>query len=195
MLRGKWTEHYVSATSAPTDRIPLHTILLPVLGVAVWLVFGSAGLEPLALLLLAVLLGKVMAAVHHAEVVALRVGEPFGTIILALAVTVIEVGMIVALMLTGEPNPALMRDAVHAVVMLCLHGLAGFCILVGAIRHRQSEFRVEGANAFLAVLIPMAVLVLVVPNFVVSAPGPFYSPLRPFSSRSARQARRSRWSA
>lgn len=164
--------------AAPTDRIPLRTILLPVIGVGVWLTFGSAGLEPLALLLAAVLLGNVMAAVHHAEVVALRVGEPFGTIILALAVTVIEVGMIVALMLTGEPNPALMRDSVHAVVMLVLHGLAGLCIVVGALRHRQSEFRVEGANAFLAVLIPMATLVMIVPNFVVSAPGPFYSPLQ-----------------
>lgn len=163
---------------APTDRIPIHTILLPVLGVAAWLGIGKSGLGPLALLLAAVLLGNVIAAVHHAEVIALRVGEPFGTLILALAVTVIEVGLIVSIMLTGEPNPALMRDSVHAVVMLVLHGLAGLAIVVGAVRHRQSEFQVEGANAFLAVLIPMAVLVLVVPNHVVSAPGPFYSPLQ-----------------
>ncbi len=163
---------------APTDRIPLYTIALPVIGVAAWLVIGKAGLEPLALLLVAALLGNVIAAVHHAEVVAIKVGEPFGAIILALAVTTIEVGMIIALMLTGEPNPALMRDSVHAVVMLVVHGLAGLCIVVGAIRHRESEFRVEGANAFLAVLIPMATLVLVVPNFVVSAPGPYYTPLQ-----------------
>ena len=82
------------------------------------------------------------------------------------------------MMLGGEPNPALMRDSVHAVVMLVLHGLAGLCIVVGAFHHRQTEFHVEGANAFLAVLTPMAMLVLVLPNYLVSAPGPFYSPLQ-----------------
>jgi Ca2+:H+ antiporter len=123
----------------------------------------------------AALLGNVIAAVHHAEVVAIRVGEPFGTLILALAVTVIEVGLIVSLMLSG-PNPTLVRDSVHAVVMLVLHGLAGLCIVVGAFRQRETEFRVEGANAFLAILLPMAVLVLVLPNHLVSVPGPFYSP-------------------
>jgi Ca2+:H+ antiporter len=162
---------------APTDRIPPHTILLPVLGVAAWLLLGKAGLGALAAVLAVVLLGNVIAAVHHAEVIALRVGEPFGTLVLALAVTVIEVGLIISIML-AEPNPALMRDSVHAVVMLVLHGLAGLCIVVGAIRHRVTEFRVDGANAFLAVLIPMAVLVLVVPNHVVSAPGPYYSPVQ-----------------
>jgi Ca2+:H+ antiporter len=162
---------------AATDRIPPHTIVLPVLGVVAWLVLGKAGGGLVAGVLAVVLLGNVMAAVHHAEVIALRVGEPFGTLVLALAVTVIEVGLIISIML-AEPSPALMRDSVHAVVMLVLHGLAGLCIVVGAIRHRTTEFRVEGANAFLAVLIPMAVLVLVVPNHVVSVPGPYYSPVQ-----------------
>jgi Ca2+:H+ antiporter len=161
----------------PTDRIPLHTIILPALGLAACFGIGKVGLEPLALVPAAVLLGNVGSAVHHAEVVAIRVGEPFGTLVLALAVTVIEVGLIVSMMLSGA-NPALMRDSVHAVVMLVLHGLAGLCIVVGAFRQRETEFRVEGANAFLAVLVPMAVLVLVLPNYVVSAPGPFYSPLQ-----------------
>ena len=163
---------------APTDRIPLHTAILPALGMAAWLVVGKVGLEPLALVLTAVLLGNVSAAVHHAEVVALRVGEPYGTLVLALAVTIIEVGLIISIMLSGEPHPTLMRDSVHAVVMLVLHGLAGLCIVVGAFRQRETEFRVEGANAFLAVLIPMAMLVLVVPNHLVSVPGPFYSPVQ-----------------
>lgn len=171
--------HYARRMAgAPTDRIPLHTALLPPLGVAAWLLIGKAGLEPLALLLAAILLGNVVAAVHHAEVVAIRIGEPFGAIMLALAVTTIEVGMIISLMLSGDPKPTLMRDSVHAVVMLVVHGLAGLCIVVGAIRHREAEFRVEGANAFLAVLIPMATLVLVVPNFVVSAPQAYYTPLQ-----------------
>ena len=163
---------------APIDRIPLHTIILPAPGVAAWLAVGKVGLGPLALVLVVVLLGNVVSAVHHAEVVAIRVGEPLGTLVLAISVTIIEVGLIISMMLGGEPNPALLRDSVHAVVMLVLHGLAGFCIVVGAFRQRETEFRVEGANAFLAVLIPMAVLVLVLPNYVVSAPGPFYSSLQ-----------------
>jgi Ca2+:H+ antiporter len=153
-------------------------MILPLLGILAWIVVGKVGLELLALVLAAVLLGNVIAAVHHAEVVALRVGEPYGTLVLALAVTIIEVGLIVSLMLSGKPNLTLMRDSVHAVVMLVVHGLAGLCIVVGAFRERESEFRVEGANAFLAVLIPMATLVLVVPNYLVSAPGPYYSPLQ-----------------
>lgn len=163
---------------APIDRIPLHTAILPPAGVAAWALLGKAGLEPLAALLAAILLGNVIAAVHHAEVVAIRIGEPFGALMLALAVTTIEVGMIISLMLSGDPKPALMRDSVHAVVMLVVHGLAGLCIVVGAVRHRLSEFNVEGANAFLAVLIPMATLVLVVPNFVISAPEAYYTPLQ-----------------
>ena len=165
--------------AGPTfDRIPLHVTILPVLGIAAWLAVGKVGLGFLALVLAAVLLGNVIAAVHHAEVVALRLGEPFGTLVLALAVTVIEVGLIISIMLSGEPNLTLLRDSVHAVVMLVLHGLAGLCILVGAFRERESEFQVEGAKAFLAVLIPMATLVMVVPNYLISAPGPYYSPLQ-----------------
>jgi Ca2+:H+ antiporter len=158
------------------NRLPLHTIVLPVLGLAAWLGIGKVALEPVALVLAAILLGNVLAAVHHAEVIAIRVGEPFGTLILALAVTVIEAGLIISIMLSGKPNPVLARDSIHAVVMLVLHGLAGLCIVVGAFRQRETEFRVEGANAFLAVLLPMAVLVLVLPNYLVSVPGPFYSP-------------------
>lgn len=161
-----------------THRIPLYSIILPALGLLTWLLVGKTQSGLLALLLAAVLLGNVISAVHHAEIIALRIGEPFGTLVLALAVTVIEVGMIVVLMVGGEPNPALMRDSIHAVVMLVLHGLAGLCIVVCAIYHREPEFHVAGANAFLAVLIPMAVLVLVMPNYVASAPGPFYSSLQ-----------------
>ncbi|MFL5257707.1 MAG: calcium:proton antiporter [Rhodopila sp.] len=162
--------------SAPTDRIPLHTILLPVLGLAAWFLVGKVGLDALALGLAIILLGNVVASVHHAEVIALRVGEPYGTLVLALSVTIIEAGLIISMMLGGEPNPALLRDSIHAVVMLVLHGLAGLCIVVAAFRQREAEFRTEGANALLAVLIPMSVLVLVLPNYLVTIPGPYYSP-------------------
>ncbi len=159
----------------PTDRIPLHTILLPVFGIIVWFAIGKVGLSLLALLPAAVLIGNVVAAVHHAEVIAHRVGEPFGTLVLAISVTIIEAGLVISMMLSGGQNPALLRDSIHAVVMLVLHGLAGLCIIVCAFRQREAEFRVEGANAFLAVLMPMAILVLVLPNYVVSAPGAYYS--------------------
>jgi Ca2+:H+ antiporter len=160
---------------APTDRMPLHVVVLPFIGLAAALLVGKVGMEVLALLLAAALLGNVLSAVHHAEVVALRVGEPFGSIVLALAVTTIEVGLIVSIMLGPTAQPAVLRDSVHAVVMLVVHGLAGVCIVVAALRYREAEFRVEGANAFLAVLLPLAVLTLVVPNHVLSSPGPTYS--------------------
>jgi Ca2+:H+ antiporter len=162
------------ASHAP-DRVPLFFILAPLAGLAAWLGLGKVGLELLAIPVLAALLCNVIAAVHHAEIVALRVGEPFGGLILALAVTVIEAGLIISLMLSGDENPALMRDTLLATVMLVLHGIAGLAILVGGIVHRENQFRVAGANALLAVLMPMAVLVLIVPNHVVSAPGPYYS--------------------
>jgi Ca2+:H+ antiporter len=165
-------------SGASPHRIPLYSIVLPVLGLATWLLVGKTQSPLLAVVLAVVLLGNVISAVHHAEVIALRVGEPYGTLVLALAVTVIEVGMIVVLMVGGEPNPTLMRDSIHAVVMLVLHGLAGLCIVVCAFHHHEPEFHVAGANAYLAVLIPMAVLVLVMPNYVASAPGPFYSNLQ-----------------
>jgi Ca2+:H+ antiporter len=160
---------------APIDRIPLHVALLPFVGLGAALLIGKVGVGIGAAVLAVALLGNVIAAVHHAEVVALRVGEPFGSIVLALAVTVIEVGLIVSIMLSGEPQPALLRDSVHAVVMLVVHGLAGLCIVVAALRYREAEFRVEGANAYLAVLLPMAILVLVAPNHVITAPGPTYT--------------------
>ena len=117
------------------------------------------------------LIGSVMVAVHHAELVALWLGEPYGTLVLTLAVTIIELSLIVSLMLTGEPSPSLARDTVHAVVMLVLNGLAGICIVAGTLRHREQEFQTLGANAFLAVLMPMAMLVLVLPNYTADDAG------------------------
>jgi len=132
--------------SSATDRIPPFFILAPVAGIAAWLLIGKVGLGLLAIPVLAALLCNVTAAVHHAEVVALRVGEPFGGLILALSVTVIEAGLIISLMLTGDENPALMRDTLLATVMFVLHGIAGLAILVGGIVHRENQFRVAGGE-------------------------------------------------
>lgn len=123
-----------------------------------------------------ILCGAVVAAVHHAEVIAHRVGEPFGTLILALAVTVIEVGLILTLM-QAEPEKALTlaRDTVFAAVMVILNLLMGLCLLSGAIRHHEQRFQRTGIGAALATLTVLTVVTLVLPNFTSSVPGPFYS--------------------
>jgi Ca2+:H+ antiporter len=158
-----------------TDRLPAWTVAVPFAALGADLALhGRAG--PLAAVALIVaLVAAVLASVHHAEVVALRVGEPFGAILLALAVTVIELGLIVSIMLGDQPEPTLMRDTIHAVVVLVLHGMAGLCIVVGALRHREQEFRTQGAHAYLIVLLPMVAITLVLPNFTTSAPGPYYT--------------------
>jgi len=131
---------------------------------------------PLALLSGAALIGAVFASVYHAEVVAHRVGEPFGTLVLALAVTVIEAALIVSMMLAGgDDKSGLARDTVFAAVMIICNGLVGLCLLSGGIRHRVQGFQLEGALAALAVLAALTVLTLVVPNVTTSAPGPVFT--------------------
>ena len=162
--------------SSPNAHMPWWSWALPALGwVALVTLFGATG--PLALVLTAALVGTVFAAVHHAEVVAHRVGEPFGTLILALAVTVIEVGLIVSIMLAHpEGKPTLVRDTIFAVIMIVLNGLVGLCLIVGGARHHEQGFQARGATAFLAVLVAQATLVLVLPNFTTSTAGANYAP-------------------
>ena len=122
------------------------------------------------------LVAAVMAGVHHAEVVAHRVGEPFGTLMLAVAVTVIEVALIVSLMLAGGASAvALARDTVFAAIMIVCNGVLGLCLLVGGLRHRVLDFRVEGTSPALAVLVALSTLTLVLPVFTTSSPGPTFS--------------------
>lgn len=123
------------------------------------------------------LLGSVLSAVHHAEVIAHRVGEPFGTLVLALAVTVIEVALIVSMMLAGgESTNSLPRDTVFAAVMIILNGIVGICLLVGGRRHFEQRFQLKGVSAALAVLASIVILTLVLPNYTSSREGPFYNP-------------------
>ena len=122
------------------------------------------------------LAGAVIAAVHHAELVAHRIGEPYGTLVLALAVTVIELGLIVTLMsAAGEGAATLARDTVFAAVMIILNGLVGICLLIGGLRHREQTFQKTGVSASLATLSALTVFSLVLPNYTVSEPGPVYS--------------------
>lgn len=145
-----------------------------------WLLLGGialgwGGWYPL--LVAAGLMACVTAAVHHAEVVAERVGEPFGTLLLAIAVTVIEVALIVSLTLAGgESASALARDTVFAAVMIILNGILGLCLLAGGSRHHEQEFGLYGTSAALTTLAAIAVLTLVLPNYTQSTPGPYYSP-------------------
>lgn len=124
------------------------------------------------------LFGAVFGAVHHAEVVALKVGEPFGSVLLALAVTVIEASLIVTAMLTsaGATENALARDSVFAAVAIVLNGVVGLCLLIGGARYGEQAFRVEGTASALSVLATLAVVALVLPNFTYAKFGPQYSP-------------------
>src|ERR1700730_437040 len=128
-----------------------------------------------AVALLVVLFGTVFAAVHHAEVIAERIGQPYGTLLLTLAVTIIEVALIATIMLGDKPVPALARDTVFAVVMIVCNGLVGLCIFIGGLRYREQDFQVSGANLYLSVLFVMATITLIMPNYTLTAPGPIYS--------------------
>lgn len=159
-------------------RPPLWSLVVPAIACAILAVVWNRPLGAAVLALVAIaLVAAVFAAVHHAEVVAHRVGEPFGTLVLALAVTVIELALIVSLMLSGgAAASALARDTVFATVMIVANGVVGLCLVAGALRHHVLEFRVEGTAPALAVLIALTALTLVLPSHTLTAPGPHYSP-------------------
>jgi Ca2+:H+ antiporter len=122
------------------------------------------------------LAGAVFAAVHHAEVIAHRIGEPYGTLVLAVAVTVIEVALIVSIMLSvGDAKAALARDTVFAAIMIVCNGIVGLCLLLGGLRYVNQTFQLEGASAALAVLAALSILALVLPNYATTVPGPQWS--------------------
>ncbi|BCJ75523.1 ionic transporter y4hA [Catellatospora sp. IY07-71] len=148
----------------------------PLTAVVLALAWGRPLSAPAIVIVAVALVAAVVVAVHHAEIVAHRVGEPFGTLILAIAVTVIEVGLIIMLMTSAGSGPSpLARDTVFAAFMIVCNGVVGLCLLVGALRHREVEFHVEGVTAALATLSAVATLALVLPAFTISAPGPVYS--------------------
>jgi len=137
--------------------------------------FGLGG--PYIALIALALAASVFASVHHAETIAHRIGEPFGTLVLALSVTLIEVALIVALMLSGGHDTAtLARDTVYAAVMIILNGIIGLSLLLGGLKHSEQQFRLDGVGASLVALAAIAVLTLVYPNYTEAAPGPYYSP-------------------
>jgi Ca2+:H+ antiporter len=159
------------------------TSLAPLTAILALVLTWGRHLGTLPVIIVAVALAAaVLAAVHHAEVVAHRVGGPFGSLVLAVAVTIIEVALIVTLMISGgKDTESLARDTVFAAVMITCNGIVGLSLLVGAMKYRLISFNAEGTGAALATVTTLAVMTMVVPTFTTSAPGPEFS-----SSRSGR---------
>ncbi|EIC22185.1 calcium:proton antiporter [Thiorhodovibrio frisius] len=161
--------------------VPLIVVLATTLA---FLAFGKDWLSdlsnPLWLALMfgwlfAVILWAALKVVHHADCLALKLGEPYGTLILTLSVISIEVLMIAALMLGGSNNPTLARDTMFAVIMIVLNGMVGLTLLLGALRHGEQSYNLQGANAYLSVIIPLALLTLALPNVTVTTAAPTLS--------------------
>ncbi|GIF70578.1 calcium:proton antiporter [Asanoa siamensis] len=155
------------------------TVSVPIVAlIALLLTWGRELSGPVVVVVSLCLAGAVLAAVHHAEVVAARVGEPFGSLVLAVAVTFIEVALIVTLMISGTPEKtaSLARDTVFSAVMITCNGIVGLCLLVGALRRRIAVFNPEGTGGALATVATLATLSLVFPAFTTSEPGPEFSP-------------------
>jgi|FEC22Drversion2_1045045.scaffolds.fasta_scaffold00031_105 Ca2+:H+ antiporter len=129
-------------------------------------------------ILFPIILWGAFTVVRHAEEIAHRLGEPYGTLVLTMAVTVIEVSFIIVVMMDGPDKNTLARDTVFAVLMITLNGVAGLCILLGGLRHSQQVYNLEGARAFLAVIMPVSMIALVLPNFTTSTAGPTLSSLQ-----------------
>ena len=144
-----------------SDLNELTSRTLPLLGVFVWL--------------FAVILWSAICVVRHADCLAIKFGEPYGTLILTLSAISIEVVMISTAMLHGANNPTLGRDAIFAVIMIALNGLVGLSLLLGGLRYREQHYNIQGVNAYLNVIMALAVLGLVLPNFTISTSGPTFS--------------------
>src|SRR6266478_9720866 len=147
-----------------SDLSELTTRTLPLLGVFVWL--------------FAVILWSAMCVVRHADCLAIKFGEPYGTLILTLSAISIEVVVISTAMLHGENNPTLARDMMFGVVMIALNGLVGFSLLLGGLRHREQNYNLQGASAYLNAIMALVVLGLVLPNFTTSLSGPRFSSIQ-----------------
>jgi Ca2+:H+ antiporter len=149
-------------------------LMTSVTGWMTWLVFG-------------VMMLAVIASVHHAELIAHRIGEPFGTLVLALAVTVIETALILSVMMTdGEKSATLPRDTIYSAVMIICNGVVGLCLLLGGMRHKEQLFRIEGTGSGFAALVTLSILVLIMPLYTISSPeGTFTNPQLVFVAASS----------
>lgn len=166
--------------------VPRSSWMFPAAAVAFVAITSAAGLGftpsvsgiAFSVILLAILFGTVFAAVHHAEVIAHKIGEPYGTLLLTLSVIIIEVAVIATIMIGDKSAPTLARDTVFAVVMIVCNGLVGLCILAGGLRYSEQEFQVSGAKVYLSVLIVLSTITLILPNYTLTTEGPLFSALQ-----------------
>jgi Ca2+:H+ antiporter len=128
--------------------------------------------------LLLIILSSIFAVVRHAESLAEKLGEPLGTLVLTLSVTSIEVMIIIATMLTGKGSPTLARDAMFGVIMIALNGTVGLTLLIGGLKYKEQDYNLQGATSFLAVILPLAVIGLVLPNYTISGPDQTFSTIQ-----------------
>lgn len=164
------------------DSIPRPTWIFPLLAALLYAGITTTHYEfapssfavPFALVLLVILFGTVFAAVHHAEVIA-GIGEPYGTLLLTLSVTIIEVALISTMMLGHQELPTLARDTVFAVVMIVCNGLVGLCTFIGGLKYREQDVQVSSASLYHSVLFTIATITLILPNYTLTAPGPSFS--------------------
>ena len=189
LMSGK-TQATHPARSAPHFGDAIHSEFPLLIGLGTAAIFLGTGARlveavghPLLLALVflwlfAVILWSAICVVRHADCLAIKFGEPYGTLILTLSAISIEVAMISTSMLHGENNPTLGRDAIFAVVMIALNGLVGVCLLMGGLRHREQRYNLQGVNSYLNVIMTLAVLGLVMPNFTTSTSGPTLSGLQ-----------------
>ena len=166
---------------------PVRSEMALIMGIVTLTVFFGAGnrlventTHPLLLVgvfvwLFIVILWSAICVVRHADCLAIKFGEPYGTLILTLSAIAIEVAMISTTMLHGKNNPTLGRDAIFAVVMIALNGLVGLCLLMGGLRHREQHYNLQGVNSYLNIIMTLAVLGLVLPSFTTSTSGPTHS--------------------
>jgi Ca2+:H+ antiporter len=158
--------------------LPLWSVAFSAIGLLMFLLLQHRVSQvSVTIALFLTLIAAVFSAVHHAEVIAQKVGEPFGTLVLAAAVTVIESALIISIMLSGDGAPStLARDTLFATVMIVLNGIMGLCVIVGGFRYRQQGFQVPGATAFLTVIATTATLTMVLPVFTTSSAGNVFTP-------------------
>src|SRR6266705_5996766 len=181
------TQRNRQTTSASCSRSVVRSEFVLAIALGTAAIFFSAGsrlveiiAHPVALIgvflwLFAVILWAAICVVRHADCLAIKLGEPYGTLILTLSAISIEVVMISTAMLHGENNPALGRDAIFAVIMIALNGFVGLSLLIGGLRHREQYYNLQGVNSYLNVIMTLAVLGLVLPNFTTSTSGPTFS--------------------
>lgn len=168
--------------------LPIYSYLIPlgslVLAAGIRLVGFPVGDEHpalsvlVSLLAVCVLLTTVFVVLQHAEVLAVRLGQPYGTLLLTIAVTTVEVSIIVAMMLHGENNPTLARESVFSTVMIICAGVVGLCLTLGAMHHHEQELKRQGTSAILSVLTALTILTLVLPNFTLAAAPGTFSPVQ-----------------